>query len=222
MTSFAFFDFDETVVTFKSMFKFLAYYLEQTDPLHATQRFEELLNHICLMIAEGHSREAVNRYYYSRFQGVPASLVALLGESFYREISVSKHPFWIEFSFQEIKKLQQEGCEVVFVSGSFEPVIKPFATALQIEKILCTRPIISNGIYTGTLEGNPVIGSEKARLIQEFLQSHNTPPTRCRAYGDHISDIPMLEVVGLATLVNPNLELLQLGQAKGWNCVKGG
>lgn len=40
------------------------------------------------------------------------------------------------------------------------------------------------------------------------------------AYSDSLADLPMLEVVMNAVLVNPNRELAALGQARGWRVIR--
>ncbi len=95
-----------------------------------------------------------------------------------------------------------QGAELALVSGSFAAVLDPLAEECGAGHILCTRPVVVDGVLTGEVDGAPVIGEGKRRAVRALLARHpHVDPADCHAYGDHVSDLPMLLEVGHPTVV---------------------
>ena len=75
------------------------------------------------------------------------------------------------------------------------------------DAILCTRPLTADGRYTGEVE-TPVIGEGKRAAVRRALDERpDIDPADCYGYGDHVSDLPMLELVGHPVVVGGDSEL---------------
>lgn len=86
------------------------------------------------------------------------------------------------------------------VSGSFPAVLAPIARDLGIEKILATHMEVRAGLYTGYLSSPPMVGAGKRDAVRALLSSDAVAESSY-AYGDDVSDIPMLSSVGHPVVV---------------------
>jgi len=208
--SIAFFDFDETVITGKSMFLFLQEYSCHRR-LQCGLSFNEIMEKIYFLKKKGSIREDINRYYYSLFKNENQFQVRMMAKNIFDK-GIYK------FNTEVLKKIryhQHQNDDVVFVSGAMKDIIYPVMENLGVKNSLCSEPIISNGCYTGVL--NKVsIGYHKAEYARYYAKKNNQPLVECYAYGDHISDIDLLKLVGHPCAVNPSPELLTEAEKQRW------
>jgi phosphatidylglycerophosphatase C len=94
-------------------------------------------------------------------------------------------------ALEEVKRLKNEGYEVVVVSASPENWIQ-FWTEQNNLKLIASKLIIQNGKLTGQINGQNCHGIEKVNRIKEVfnLNEYN----EIIAYGDTSGDIPMLNL----------------------------
>ncbi|CDG17356.1 protein of unknown function [Xenorhabdus doucetiae] len=69
-----------------------------------------------------------------------------------------------------------------------------------------------------------MIGKNKKDAVLAFIRDKSgIKPEECYAYGDHISDIGMLEVVGHPTIVDHNKDdsdpFVKLAKERNWNII---
>ncbi|MCC3736013.1 HAD-IB family hydrolase [Rouxiella badensis] len=208
--SIAFFDFDETVITGKSMFIFLKKYTEYKQ-LKCGLSYLEILDEIQKLTSAGKTREYVNRYYYSLFKNEEQDRFRYIAENIFNEGCYN-------FNVEAVKKIrfhQSRGDNVIFVSGAMTDIIYPVMKALEIKESLCSEPSIVNGIYTGQMS-RVSIGYHKAEHARNYALKHNKQLASCYAYGDHITDLDLLRLVGHPCAVNPSPELMDESQRQGW------
>lgn len=194
-------DVDETLIDCKSMFDFLDFYLGERHGAQGARRARGVRADLSARAASGVPREEANRCYYREWAGEPAELVAEFGRRWFTERSGSGG-FYIEVTRQALARHRAAAEPVVLVSGSFPAVVEPIAEDIGAAQVLCSRPEVRAGVFTGELVGAPVIGEEKGRVVREVLAAHpRTSPAECYGYGDHVSDLPMLAEVGHPVLV---------------------
>lgn len=112
---------------------------------------------------------------------------------------------------------------VVFVSGTLDPLARIAARRLGREaaariEICATRLESLGGTWTGSLSGDHMCGEAKARAVRALALERRFDLSRSFAYGDEISDVPMLAAVGHPTAVNPSSRLERAARLRGW-CV---
>jgi HAD superfamily hydrolase (TIGR01490 family) len=108
------------------------------------------------------------------------------------------------------------GRDVWIISSSGEEIVEPFARYLGVRDQIATRSGIDDqGRYDGTLEFYAYAGA-KATAIRQTAEARGYDLTRCYAYSDSITDLPMLAAVGNPTAVNPDRELRAAALAMGW------
>ena len=114
-----------------------------------------------------------------------------------------------------IEEHHAAGRDVVIVSSSGAEVVEPIAAMLGANRAVATRMVVEDGRYTGEI-GFYAYGEAKASAVRDLAQSEGYVLEHCYAYSDSITDIPMLEAVGHAYVVNPDRALRREAAARGW------
>lgn len=114
---------------------------------------------------------------------------------------------------------REAGREQWIVSASAQGIVDPLAHAIGMTGGIGTRVQVTDGVFTGELDGPFVYGQGKVEAIRAIARERDYDLTRCYAYSDSISDRPMLELVGHPVAVNPDRALEQLARSRGWPIV---
>jgi HAD superfamily hydrolase (TIGR01490 family) len=117
-----------------------------------------------------------------------------------------------------IEQHRAHGRDVVIVSSSGDEVVSAIAELLGVERVIATRMVIADGRYTGEIDFYAA-GPNKATAIKELATTEGYDLDECFAYSDSITDVPMLEVVGHPTAVNPDRALRRHAAERGWPVV---
>ena len=104
---------------------------------------------------------------------------------------------------------------VCIVSSSPEEIVEPLARLLRIDHFIASRPHIEDGKYTGELDFY-AYGPNKPTAMKELAAEQGIDLDRSFAYTDSITDLPMLETVGVPVVVNPDRELRRLAVERDW------
>ncbi|MFC4565147.1 HAD family hydrolase [Nocardiopsis mangrovi] len=210
----AFFDVDETVITAKSMFDFLRYWMERngggdTEYEKTAGRLRDLAHN------GGLPRTEVNRAYYRLFAGVPMAELTDAGRAWYAEYRERPAAF-VAASLDALAAHRRADDLVVLVSGSFRGCLEPIAADLGAHLVLCTEPLAGDdGILTGEVR-QPMIGAAKADAVQRTMTELGLDPAGCSAYGDHATDLDMLTRVGRPSVVGEDPVLRDHALGNGW------
>ncbi|WP_223775036.1 HAD-IB family hydrolase [Streptomyces sp. 135] len=217
-TRIAFFDVDGTLTTDTTLFRFLRHYL--TAQGHAPHVYEQRRRRLKAMTAIGVPREETNRAYFENFRGASAATVSRLAREWFAA-ELRHGGFFNEHALAALRRHQSDGDVVVLVSGSFPACLEPIAAYLGTDETWCTPPEITRGRYTGRLIRPPMIGRAKAEAVRLVASAYRTAPGHCVAYGDHVSDVPMLSSTGSAAVVGGDEELRDLARARSWLLLPG-
>lgn len=210
----AFFDVDETLIVVKSMFAFLRFYLrERGESPSVYDRFASQLSEAA---ADGVPRDEINRCYYRFYTGESAAKLAASGRRWFEQALTQD--LWVAETEAAYRRHQEHGAKTGLVSGSFFACLDPIADHLGATWVNATQPLIRRGELTGEVDF-PMIGAQKAAALDQRARRHDLDLTRCAAYGDHPSDLPMLEHVGFPVVVGHNPTLVDTAAVNGWPCL---
>jgi len=150
-----------------------------------------------------------NKFYLA---GLPESLVSEWAGS-----SDGQSVQFLQDGLHQIAWHIAEGHRIVFVSGTLAPLARAVARQLPGEiDVIATGIESTDGRWTGRIAGDHVRGREKACAIFEFADGNGLRLDQSYAYGDQISDLPMLESVGHPVAANPGFRLERAARLRGW------
>lgn len=160
--------------------------------------------------------EGVRSRVFSAFAGAPAEKVNRFLCRFYHE---KVAPIYRTEADAAMYAHIDAGHVVVLVSASFEPIVAAAMTEHPIQFALASRMRIdSDGNYTKDVEGLPTEGPDKIIVLKEFANSYFGEGNweLGWAYGDHYSDLDMLEAAQNPCAVTPDRKLRETAEKRGW------
>nr|WP_312870685.1 HAD-IB family hydrolase [Gordonia asplenii] len=108
-----------------------------------------------------------------------------------------------------------QGHDVVLISASGIEMVAPIGEMLGVDEVRASRMKVVDGRYAGELEFY-CYGDAKAEAMTELAESAGYDLSASYAYSDSVTDLPMLEVVGHPTAVNPDRGLRKQAADRGW------
>lgn len=113
---------------------------------------------------------------------------------------------------------QERGDIVAIATGSTEYSARPLARYLGIEHWICSEIELDEGCVTGRLVRPACAGPGKVLRTRRWLEANHpgVPLSQVTFYSDSITDLPLLEAVGRAVVVNPDLRLGRVAKQRGW------
>ena len=215
--AYAFFDVDDTVITIKSLLRFQEFwYRWVNDPTGRDLYADEMSE----LLAQDAPWEYVNRRYYAYFAGRSVVNVQRCVELWFAEteqlLQLKQRSLFNAAVVERLNQHRMDNVEPVFVSGSFELLLQPIAQRLQVNHVLAIQQQVVDGIFTGHILPPQTIGQGKVDAVREFLNTKNVDPAQCYAYGDDISDAPMLGSVGFPFVIRGGRRLEAYAVQRGW------
>jgi HAD superfamily hydrolase (TIGR01490 family) len=215
--AYAFFDVDDTLITIKSLLRFQEFWYQWTaDEVGRAAYISEIQG----LLAQDASWEFVNRRFYAHFAGRPVEAVkrcvSIWFEETERSLLNQQASLFQPVIVRRLHEHRQEGIEPVFVSGSFPLLLEPIAQRLGVQHVLAIRQQVVDGKFTGEILPPQTIGQGKADAVLEFLKDKSATAENCFAYGDDISDAPMLGCVGFPFVVKGGRRLEAYAEQYGW------
>ncbi len=157
--------------------------------------------------------EAVSRFAARTLTGVDESVFAEECLQWFRDDVL---PRVAERARAEVEAKKREGYVLAILSGSSPYAAEPLATELGIPHVLCTRLEVQGGRFTGEVLAPLAFGEGKVTLASAWARTHGVDLRKSVFYTDSISDLPMLEEVGDARIVNPDPRLRWTARRRGW------
>lgn len=191
----ALFDFCETITTFQTLSKFL--------PLAAAHNasFSPREN------LARRKRYQERGLAYPRFEELIDLELGLAqdlaGEFLFDEILTGLNPKIMQRLFYH----QDAGHTVAIVSGGFELYIKEFAKLYKIPHVIAVELQTREQRLTGDIEGIHTMCERKLYKLADRLPLHAYDLSCSYAYSDCVSDIPLLSLVGHATVIDRGRDL---------------
>lgn len=218
----AFFDVDGTILRITSLKSFQASYFKyayknQAEGLEAFNNFKNIFMNYQ---KEGRSREYMNKEYYKTFKDRSRTETLKIAKVWWDDTVARVEDLFVHEVLDCIKQYKSQKHSIVLVSGSFAEVVAPVAEHIGADHIIATNLEVENDVYTGEMIGPQLIGEGKRDAIQLFAKKNSVDLALCSAYGDHVSDLPMLETVGHPFVVAGDAELDVIAATKGWGSIK--
>jgi HAD superfamily hydrolase (TIGR01490 family) len=216
----AVFDVDETLIAVKSMFAFLRFFLMARygaeEGLVEYGRERERLERLRRM----NTREQVNREFYRVFRNQALSDLQQIAESWFDDEISTRPDFFIPETCALLEHYRQNDAIIVFLSGSADFILQPIVRHLGGGEVLAVQLDAVDGVATGELEGIQTIGQGKRDALDAFLARNRLSMARSVAVGDHISDLPFLEMAADPMVIAGDRDLEMVAHARGWKIME--
>ena len=115
----------------------------------------------------------------------------------------------------EIKKNNK----VIIATATNSFVTRPIAELFSVKELIATEFEIIDNKFTGKVKGVPCFREGKLGKVNEWLESQSYNLSDATFYTDSFNDIPLLERVGKAIVVDGDDKLTLLAKKNGWECV---
>src|SRR5207245_774578 len=99
--------------------------------------------------------------------------------------------------------------------GSAGTILAGIARDHGADRVWCVRQLAVDGVLTGEIDA-PMIGPAKAAAVRRTLADLDLDAAHCHAYGDDLSDLPMLQTVGHPVAIGRDSRLAAHARAAGW------
>jgi alcohol-forming fatty acyl-CoA reductase len=163
------------------------------------------------LAADRHSRTLFNRRFYREYRGLP---VAELKEQAAEALSEFILPRVRHGAVRRIREHRRKGDRVVFVTGALDFLVEPLSHLA--DDLVAARLVEERGAFTGELVEPPMSADGRASLTARIAAERGVDLAHCSAYGDSVSDLPMLEGVGHPFAVCPDFRLAREARRRRW------
>jgi len=114
-----------------------------------------------------------------------------------------------------IEAHRRAGHVVVLATGATQYAAEAVAGGLAIPHTLCSRLEVVDGAFSGRMT-TMCFGNHKVTLAESFAGAQAIDLDRSTFYSDSFNDLPLLERVGTAVAVNPDLRLWRHARRHRW------
>ena len=163
------------------------------------------------IVSDRRSRADFNRRFYRNYRDLPA---AELREQAQGVLSEFILPHVHQEAVRRIRRHRRRGDRVILLTGALDFLVKPLEHLA--DELIAARLVERRGAFTGELAEPPLSADGRASLAARLAAEHDIELADCHAYGDSVSDLPMLEAVGHPYTVNADFRLAREGRRRGW------
>jgi fatty acyl-CoA reductase len=169
------------------------------------------------LIADRRSRADFTRDFYQLYKGLPAGE---LRDQARASLSDFILPRLRNDAVRRIRAHQERGDRVVLVTGALDFLVEPLRHLA--DELIAARLIERRGAFTGELAEPPLTADGRASTAARLAAERGFELSDCHAYGDSISDLPMLELVGHPVAINPDFRLAREAHRRRWPVLEWG
>ena len=109
--------------------------------------------------------------------------------------------------------------KVIIATATNNFVTKPIADLFGIADLISTEFEIADNKFTGRVLGLPCFREGKLKKVTEWIKLNGYTLTETRFYSDSFNDLPLLEKVREAIVVDGDDKLLEEAKKNGWSCL---
>ncbi len=175
--------------------------------------------------------ERANTYFYEQYKNGTLDIIEFSAFSFKplslrdREELVSLHKeFMHNYILPRIKpqtanvlnKHRNQGDTLVIITATNSFITRPIATHLDIQHLIATEPKVIDGRYTTEIEGTPCFQEGKVTRLKEWLKTNKQSMAGSYFYSDSINDLPLLEIVDMPIVIDPDDKLREVATKRDW------
>ena len=165
------------------------------------------------LLAEQRDRGSFLRAVYRRYRGLD---LAALEE----RVDTTLAPYILSRVSPEatarIREHRAAGHTTILITGAVRTLTRPLRELFDVI-VAAELATDADGRCTGFLTTPPLVGESRAAWLKHYASLHDVDLGRSFAYADSHSDLPMLQTVGNAVVVSPDIPLMRAAQRSQWS-----
>lgn len=125
-------------------------------------------------------------------------------------------PYVSERGREFVEMHRRQGDRLIIATSATIYGADPLRRELEMDDVVCTPLEVVDGRFTGEVLEPLSYGEGKRQRAEELLASLDLDLREATFYSDSITDLPLMEAVGHAVAVNPDLRLAREAKRRGW------
>jgi HAD superfamily hydrolase (TIGR01490 family) len=208
----AVFDFEGTVVESNLVEQYLWVRLGLIPKAQWPQEFASLMLSVPKYLRVDHrDRGEFIRTLVRRYRGIKVADLEQLVQGRFGAAMLSRA---IPDALDRVAQHRAAGHRTVLVTGATSSAAEPFAQFF--DDVVAGEMHANKGVLTGYLATPPLVDEARAAWLREYAAAHGANLTQSYGYGDSLADVAWLQLLGNATVVNPDTELYRHAQRTKW------
>ena len=127
-------------------------------------------------------------------------------------------PMILEEAVRTVNQQKLEG-PVIIATATNSFVTRPIADLFKIKDLIATEFIIRDNEFTGEVDGIPCFREGKVKKVEEWVKANGHDLSSATFYSDSFNDLPLLEKVETAIIVDGDDKLIEQAKNNDWECI---
>ena len=127
-------------------------------------------------------------------------------------------PMMLEEAIRTVEQKKIEG-PVIIATATNSFVTRPIADLFKIKDLIATEFVIRNNEFTGEVDGIPCFREGKVKKVEEWVEANGYDLSSATFYSDSFNDLPLLEKVETAIVVDGDDKLIEQAKNNDWECI---
>jgi len=191
----AIFDFDDTLFSGQSHGYFISY-LEEREPFYKMLLLK--LRKRIILFLYGDQNKKCKELLLWPFRGLSQEQFEDICGNFYESVVKKRLNIIV---VNEIINKKKEGYLIAVVSGGFDVYLRFFQNEYEIDHVISTKLSFYKCNFLAKIEGEECLGFKKVESLNYLFNSSQVDYNNSVVYTDHISDLPLLNLVGRKIVV---------------------
>ena len=127
-------------------------------------------------------------------------------------------PMMLEEAIRTVEQKKIEG-PVIIATATNSFVTRPIADLFKIKDLIATEFIIKDNEFTGEVDGIPCFREGKVKKVEEWVEANGYDLSSATFYSDSFNDLPLLQKVETAIVVDGDDKLIEQAKNNDWECI---
>ena len=127
-------------------------------------------------------------------------------------------PMMLDKAIEKVVLCKSKG-PVIIATATNSFVTRPIADLFGIDNLIATEFVIKNNKFTGEVDGVPCFREGKVQKVESWINKNNYSFTDATFYSDSFNDLPLLEKVKTAIVVDGDDKLIEMAKHNEWQCI---
>ena len=127
-------------------------------------------------------------------------------------------PMMLEEAIRTVEQKKIEG-PVIIATATNSFVTRPIADLFKIKDLIATEFVIRDNEFTGEVDGIPCFREGKVKKVEEWVEANGYDLSSATFYSDSFNDLPLLEKVETAIIVDGDDKLIEQAKNNDWECI---